>query len=160
MKNDALPQQHEKLNVTKLVMCDGEIIGFVSLLTDALVLKHINDENLKVKIKGKLGVRSKNTNVPAIKIGRFALDKRYQREGLGTHILRNIFHTLKVIAKNQIGFKFIVVEGYPKAFNFYVLKNGFEHLKKDNEKVKNIDFVSQRDPTKRFYLYLDLEKIE
>ena len=159
LKNDALNLQNSNLNVTKLVMCDGKIIGFVSLLTDALILKKINDENLKVKIKGKLGVKSKNTNVPAVKIGRFALDKKFSGKGLGSHILRNILHNLKFIAENNIGFKFIVVEGYAKAFNFYVLKNGFENLKKDDEKVKNIDFISQRDPTKKFYLYLDLEKI-
>ena len=159
LKNDALNLQNSNLNVTKLVMCDEKIVGFVSLLTDALILKKINDENLKVKIKGKLGVKSKNTNVPAVKIGRFALDKKFSGKGLGSHILRNILHNSKVIAKNNISFKFIVVEGYAKAFNFYVLKNGFENLKKDDEKVKNIDFISQRDPTKKFYLYLDLEKI-
>ena len=32
LKNDALIQQNAKLNLTKLVICDSEIIGFVSLL--------------------------------------------------------------------------------------------------------------------------------
>lgn len=159
LMNDAQNLQNSNLNVTKLVMCDEKIVGFVSLLTDALILKKINDENLKVKIKGELRVKSKNTNVPAVKIGRFALDKKFSGKGLGSHILRNILYNLKYIAKNNIRFKFIVVEGYAKAFNFYVLKNGFENLKKDDEKIKNIDFISKRNPTKRYYLYLDLEKI-
>ena len=159
LKNDALAQQNEKLNVTKLVICDGKILGYTSLLTDVLILKNINDEQLKLKIKGKLGVTSKNRNIPAVKIGRLAIDKKYSGEGLGSHILRNIVHSLKAIGKNNVGFRFIIVEGYAKAFNFYVVKNGFEYLKKDLEKAKNIDFISQRDPTKKFYLYLDLEKI-
>lgn len=159
LKNDALIQQKEKLNITKLIICDGKIIGFLSLLTDTLLLKNINEKELKVKIKGKLGLKSINRNIPAVKIGRFALDNRYQSKGLGSHILTNILQNLKTISKNNIGFRFIIVEGYAKAFNFYVLKNGFEHLKKDNEKVKNIDFISQRDPTKKFYLYFDLGKI-
>ena len=53
LKNDALPQQYEKLNVTKLVMCNREIIGYTSLLTDTLILKNIKDKSLRLKIKGK-----------------------------------------------------------------------------------------------------------
>lgn len=160
LKEDALSQQSSRLNVTKLIMYKGNIIGYFSLLTDTLVLKNINDDKLKLKIKGQLGVKSKNRNVSAVKIGRLALDKKYSGEGLGTHILRNIIKNLKNISKKDIGFRFIIVEGYAKAFNFYVVKNGFEHLDKDYETIKNIDFISKRDPRKRFYLYFDLEKIE
>ncbi|ADC46817.1 hypothetical protein mru_0966 [Methanobrevibacter ruminantium M1] len=32
LKEDALKQQKQKLNLTKLIICDDEIIGFVSLL--------------------------------------------------------------------------------------------------------------------------------
>ena len=32
LKDDALTQQNRKLNLTKLIMCDSEIIGYVSLL--------------------------------------------------------------------------------------------------------------------------------
>ena len=158
LKEDALPQQNENLNVTKLVMCKGKIIGYTSLLTDALILKNINDESLKLKIKGKLGVKSKNKNAPAVKIGRLAIDKRYAGKGLGSHILDNILANLKKISKNHIGFRFIIVEGYAKALNFYIVKNGFENLEKDKEKVENINFISKRDPTKRFFLYFDLKR--
>ncbi|WP_406533770.1 GNAT family N-acetyltransferase [Methanobrevibacter sp.] len=159
LKKDALSQQKENLNITKLIIYEGKILGFTSILTDALPLKNINEKNLRLKIKDRLGVKSKNRNVPAVKIGRLAIDKKYAGKGLGSHILRNILYSLKVLAENYLGFRFIVVEGYAKAFNFYVAKNGFEYLNKDYEKVKNIDFISQRDPTKKFYLYLDLEKI-
>lgn len=158
IKHDALPQQNEKLNVTKLVMCDEHIIGYTSLLTDKLQLRNIKDEKLRLRIKEKLGITSKNREISAVKIGRFAIDKRYSGKGLGTHILNNILANLKEISKKQIGFRFIIVEGYAKAFNFYVVKNGFESLEKDEKKVKNIDFISKRDPTKRFMLYFDLNR--
>ena len=158
IKHDALPQQNEKLNVTKLVMCDEHIIGYTSLLTDKLQLRNIKDEKLRLRIKEKLGITSKNREISAVKIGRFAIDKRYSGKGLGTHILNNILANLKEISKKQIGFRFIIVEGYAKAFNFYVVKNGFESLEKDEKKVKNIDFISKRDPTKRFILYFDLNR--
>ena len=87
-----------------------------------------------------------------------ALDKRYSCKGLGTHILRNILANLKNTSENDIGFRFIIVEGYAKAFNFYVVRNGFEFLEKNAEKIKNIEKISHKDPKKRFYLYFDLER--
>ena len=160
LKNDALKQQKAKLNVTKLILYEGKIIGYVSLLTDTLVLKNIQDEKIQLNIKNQLEIKSKNKNISAVKIGRLALDKKYSGEGLGSHILRNILTNLKIISEKEIGFRFIIVEGYAKAFNFYVVKNGFEYLKKDYKNIKNIDFISKRDPTKRFYLYFDLEKFK
>ena len=160
LKNDALKQQKSRLNVTKLIIYDREIIGYVSLLTDTLVLKNIQDEKIQLNIKNQLEIKSKNKNISGVKIGRLALDKKYSGEGLGSHILRNILTNLKIISDNEIGFRFIIVEGYAKAFNFYVVKNGFEYLKKDYKNIKNIDFISKRDPTKRFYLYFDLKKFK
>lgn len=51
IKNDALNQQQDKINITKLITCDDEIIGFVSLLTDTIPLKNIRDENIRLKLK-------------------------------------------------------------------------------------------------------------
>ncbi len=44
LKNDALIQQTENLNVTYLSMYGGEIIGFFSLLSDIIKLKDIKNE--------------------------------------------------------------------------------------------------------------------
>lgn len=160
LKNDALKQQKSRLNVTKLILYDRKIIGYVSLLTDTLVLKNIQDEKIQLNIKNQLEIKSKNKNISAVKIGRLTLDEKYSGKGLGSHILRNILTNLKIISEKEIGFRFIIVEGYAKAFNFYVVKNGFEYLKKDYKNIKNIDFISKRDPTKRFYLYFDLKKFK
>lgn len=157
LKNDALAQQNARLNVTKLIMCDGNIIGFTSLLTDAFILKNLKNEKIKLKIKDKLNLNSNKKTVPAVKIGRLAIDKRYSGKGLGTHILGSIINNLKLKAETEIGFRFIIVEGYAKAFKFYVMKNGFEYLKKDYEHVKNLDFIIKRDSKKPFYLYFDLD---
>lgn len=45
LKNDALTQQKNKLNITKVVMCDDIVVGYVSLLTDTIPLKDIRDED-------------------------------------------------------------------------------------------------------------------
>lgn len=42
--NDALIQQENNLNVTYLVICDGEIIGFFSLLADRIDIKDMDEE--------------------------------------------------------------------------------------------------------------------
>ena len=42
-----------------------------------------------------------------------------------------------------MGFRYIIVEGYVKAINFYVKKNGFRNLKKDDEKLRNINKIIQ-----------------
>ena len=47
LKKDALIQQKAMLNVTKLIIFEDQIIGFVSLLTDSILIKKINDENIK-----------------------------------------------------------------------------------------------------------------
>ena len=132
LKDDALNQQNAKLNVTKLVMCEGRIIGYASLLTDKIILKRIKDEKLRITLKGKLNLNSKEKEISAVMIGRFAIDKKYTNKGLGSHILRNIL-------KN--------------------LKDCFEYLEKDEKFVEKINFISKRDPKKLFYLYLDLKKI-
>ena len=77
LKNDALQQQKEKLNVTKLVMYNGKIIGYTSLLTDALILKNIRNPNIRTDIKNELKITNKNKLLPAVKIGRLAIDKQY-----------------------------------------------------------------------------------
>ena len=158
LKNDALPQQNAKLNVTKLIMCEGKIIGFASILTDTLMIRKIRDIEVKSDIIEKLNLNSDKNSIAGVKIGRLAIDKQFTRKGLGSHILRNIIYSLKKISEKNIGFRFIIVEGYAKALNFYIVKNGFDNLEKDDEKIKNIDFISQRDPKKKFFLYFDLDR--
>ena len=159
LKNDALKQQKEKLNLTKLITCDDEIIGFVSLLTDSMKLKLLRDEVEKEKIKGKLNV-SENNFIPAIKIGRFAIDRKYSKHGLGSQILRNILYNLQEIAENNVGLRFVVVEGYATAYTFYVTNNQFKNLKKDDELLNKIDLIKKHDPTRTFYLYYDLKDLD
>ena len=145
LKNDALKQQKEKLNLTKLIICDDEIIGFVSLLTDSMKLRLLQDEVEKEKIKGELKV-SENNTIPAIKIGRFAIDKKYTGHGLGSQILRNILYNLKKIAENYVGLRFAIVEGYATAYTFYVTNNQFNNLKSDEKIINKIDSIKKTRP--------------
>ena len=150
LKNDALVQQNANLNVTKLVMYNQKIVGFVTLLTDTIPLRNIRNEKVTFNIKDLLWISSKNRLISAVKNGRLAVDKRYSGANLETHILRNIISNLKIISKRAVGFRFLIVEGYARAFNLYVVKNGFEYLKKDDSKIKNIDFIDKEIRQKNF----------
>ena len=160
LKDDASTQQKSKLSLTKLVMCDDTVVGYVSLLTDTILLKDIRDGDTKHDIKDQLNITSKKRKLPAIKIGRLALDEKYTRKGLGSEILMSILFNVKNIAENNVGLRFVTVEGYARAYNFYA-RNNFINLKKDDDKIKEkLDIIIEKDPEKTFYLYLDLRVLE
>ena len=160
LKDDALTQQKSKLSLTKLIMCDDTVVGYVSLLTDTILLKDIRDADTKHDIKNQLDITSKKRKLPAIKIGRLALDDKYAHKGLGSEILMSILFNVKNIAENNVGLRFVTVEGYAGAYNFYT-RNNFINLKKDDDKIKEkLDIIIEKDPEKTFYLYLDLRVLE
>jgi len=160
IKNDALRQHEMNLNITQLAICDGEIIGFVSILTDTLKIKTIEDKSLKEEMKNELNVVGEDNTLPAIKIGRFAIDEKYAQKGLGSFIFRNVLLSILNLSKTKVGLRFITVEAYAMAFNFYVKKNNFTYRKSDEKLVKKLESIIQRDPERQFNLHLDLKDIQ
>ena len=158
LKNDALNQQNMNLNITQLVICDGSIIGYVSILTDTIKLKILEDKTTKEKIREELNI-SENHELPAIKIGRFAIDKRYANQGLGIEIFRNVLLSILDISQNIVGVRFITVEAYASAFEFYVDKNKFKYRKSDEKLVKKMNIIKKQDPERCFDLYKDLKSL-
>lgn len=156
IKNDALNQQEDNLNVTKLICCDDEIIGFFSLLADSINLKSIRDEKTRETIKKHL---PKVKRVPAVKIGRFAIDKKYSNQGIGSHIIGHIMLNILDLSED-LALRFILIKTYAKPYKFYVKNNNFENLKKDDKKLEKLDKVIERDPQCTFYLYHDINKLK
>ena len=156
IKNDALNQQENNLSATKLICCDDEIIGFFSLLADSIELKRIRDEKTKESIKNHL---PKVKKVPAVKIGRFAIDKKYSNQGIGSHIISHIILNILDLSED-LALRFILIEAYAKSYKFYVKNNDFKNLKKDDKKLKKLDKVIERDPQCTFYLYHDINKLK
>ncbi len=159
LKNDALKQQDMNLNLTQLVICDNEIIGFVSLLTDTLKLKTLQNKNLKKELRLELDI-SENNVLPAIKIGRLAIEKKYSKEGLGTHVLGNVLLNIIDFSKTKVGLRFVTVEAYAKAYDFYAKKFNFQSRKSDEKILEKIDKIKKQDPERSFFLYLDLKDID
>ena len=64
------------------------------------------------------------------------------------------------LSKTKVGLRFIIVEAYAMAFNFYVKKNNFTYRKSDEKLVKKLESIIQRDPERQFNLHLDLKDIQ
>jgi len=130
-------------------MCDYVIVGYVSLLTDTIPLKDIR-EDAKQNIKNQLDITSKKRKLPTIKIGRFAVDEKYTHKGLGSEILMSVLFNVKKIAENNVGLRFITVEGYASVYKFYTDHN-FINLKKDDDKIKEkLDIIIEQNPEQTF----------
>ena len=97
--------------------------------------------------------------MPAIKIGRFAIDKKYAHNGLGKHVFRNVLLSILDISENIVGLRFITVDAYATAFGFYVEKHKFKYLKKDQEDVNGLNRIIKVDPERSFSLYKDIKSI-
>lgn len=160
LKNDALKQQDMNLNITQLVICDNEVIGFVSILTDTIKIRTVGNESLKEEMKEELNIVGEDNVLPAIKIGRFAIDEKYSQKGLGSFIFRNVLLSILHLSKNKVGLRFITVESYAIAFNFYVKKNNFNYRKSDEKLIKKLDKIIKHDPERQFNLHLDLKDIQ
>jgi hypothetical protein len=87
------------------------------------------------------------------------LDKKYSKKGLGSHILRNILLSILNLSKTKVGLRFVTVDAYATALNFYVKKNNFSSRKSDTETLKKIDKIKKQNPNRSFILYLDLKDI-
>ncbi len=156
LKNDALIEQKKKLNTTHLIFYKGEIIGYFSLLTDKIFVKDLKNREIRANIEHDL--KNKYKTIPAVKIGRLAIDRKYAKKGIGSFILNNLIVTLNEISKKDIGFRLITVEGYAEAYHFYTTNN-FVPLQNDGEFRAKINKMIERDPKRPINLILDLEKI-
>ena len=121
-------------------------------------LKILEDKETKDKIRSKLNI-SENNVIPAIKIGRFAIDEKYAHGGLGKHVFRNVLLSILDISENIVGLRFITVDAYASAFGFYVEKHKFKYLKKDQKEVDGLDRIIKVDPERSFSLYKDIKSI-
>jgi len=152
---DSISQQAENLNATQLIVCGNEIIGFVTLLADNLNVKKIDDETKRL-IKKQIPHIKK---VPSIKIGRFAIDNKYANQGLGTMIMEQLIFEIATDISLKVGIRFIIVDGYAKAYNFYKNTN-FILLDNNKKELNKLDKAKKQNPYQTFGLYQDIIKLK
>ena len=141
---EALPYKKELLATTFIVEDKERTLGYYSVLNDSLQLKE-EDFPSKSKYKKFLShliphPKRHLKSVPAVKIGRLAIDKTYKGKGLGMIFIRNVIRDCVDLNK-KIACRLITVDAYKGALTFYQ-KLGFEFLteKDNNEDIRQMFF--------------------
>ncbi len=111
IKDDAFIYLEKKIATTIVFFYQENLIGFLSVAADSLKLNF--DEKEKSDIHHK-----RLEDVPAVKLARLAVDKNYQKQGVGTNILKwGIGYALD--CSEMIAIRFITVDAYPDRTDFY-----------------------------------------
>lgn len=149
LKKDSYNQMKEKMNVTYLILYKEDILGFFSLLTDTMKVSKLRKDQRIENIE--------YNHYPAVKLGRFAIDKKYQGIGLGKLLLEEIISNVYNYSK-ILGFRFLTVDSYAKSTKFY-LKYEFLTIRTEEDKIKNLEKIIKTDPSSTISLFFDLKKV-
>jgi GNAT superfamily N-acetyltransferase len=113
IKNDCPGQIEKRLSVTKIALYEGVIVGYITLLADAITLHPDEQEGFAFK------------QVPALKIARLGIEQKYQNQRIGTALMK--YAVGVAIRMNDglgVGCRFLTVDSDPNAIKFYA-KLGF-----------------------------------
>lgn len=145
LRSDASKYQQENLSQTNLAVLDEELVGYITLLTDSIVLK----TNEKRKLLGLL--RSDHASIvafPALKIGRLGVQKELRENGIGSALLEYAVGVARRLnTALGVGCRFITLDAYPSAMEFYtkfgfVLNKNYED--KNNHPSMRFDILQPR----------------
>lgn len=118
------------LATTFVLENEHETIAYFSILNDCVKIDESIFESKSafkrfLKKMVRFGKRHLK-NMPALKIGRLAIHKKYQGAGIGKTLIEKIILNAFQL-NNQQACKLITVDAYRQSLNFYK-KNGFEFL--------------------------------
>ncbi len=137
LKDDALHYHDERMAITYILEYEKQTVGYFCLLNDKVVFDtaDVQEKSFwnRFNRKNRIPNPKRHKNYPAVKIGRLAVANAYERQGIGKFILDGIKAFLA--AGNDIGCRFLTVDAYNTAFDFYV-KNQF-HFISDKDKNEN-----------------------
>jgi len=125
--SDSIPHLKELYAVTYLVLKGDDTIAYYSVSNDSIVWNRIG-KDLKENICQYLpSEKAEYGSAPAVKIGRFGVDKNYAGKGLGSFLLDGI--KTNFTYDNKTGCRFVTVDALnnAQAISFYT-KNGFKPL--------------------------------
>ena len=146
--NEATPYQKELLATTFVMENDEQTLGYYSLLNDSLQLREdmFTSKSQFRKFLRELMPYPKRhlKTIPALKIGRLAIDKTFKGKGLGSVIMANIISKCIKMNEEQ-ACRLITVDAYKQAVPFYQ-KMGFKFLiegdKDDTTRLMFLDLTS------------------
>src|SRR5580658_4515226 len=115
---DCHSYQNEYLSHTRVAIRDGRILGYITLLSDCIILKSKEKKKL-FSFYGKIYF------FPALKIARLGVHQENQKDGVGRAMLEySIGVAARLNHEMGVGCRFITVDAYPESVSWYE-KHGF-----------------------------------
>lgn len=122
---DALLNQEQNISVTFLWFYENHILSYITLLTDRITV-HADIQTFF----SQKGINYKT--LPALKIGRMCVDDRFQKQGIGTLMLKMAFQKAINLNEHTAGCRFLTVDAKNESEEFY-RKFGFRIFRKHQE---------------------------
>ena len=128
LQKDASVYQSEHLSFTRVVFHEDELVAYITLLTDSIVLKTPEKKKL-------VDFHSSVMQWPALKIGRLAVATARQKQcGIGKALLQYaVGLAIRIGSESGVGCRFVTVDAYPASIGFYE-RHGFVFNKNYAEK--------------------------
>ena len=123
LKDDALDYQNGSLTVTYLCLYKNQIVAYFSLSSDAIRLDPEEKETMP-EPKRRLG------EYPSVKLGRLGVHKDFRKRGIGKFLIRVVIGKITGIIRKEIGCRFITVDAYDEAIDFYKKLDFVQNLAK------------------------------
>ena len=121
LRDDAEPLLESQVSYTYLGLFDQELVGYISLATDAIRL------DKKREVPGLSWAQRAPSFIPGLKIGRLATSKAFRENWNGVGKALIAFAWFKgLVLSEHVGIRFLTVDAYPKSADFYA-KLGFVH---------------------------------
>lgn len=124
LKNDALSNQEQLISKTYVCYYRGHLAGYFTLTTDTIKVKSVDDSDCVDDFP--------YSRYPAVKLARLATDNRFERKGIGSHMLFASIGLAQRVA-DITGCRYITVDSKPESIGFYI-KYGFKVVKKSTHK--------------------------
>lgn len=128
--DDAKGFLDKRIANTFILVDEGNVVAYFCLLNDKISKQEVTGNQWR-KIKDRFPKGKKFSSYPAIKIGRFAVSSHYQGRNIGT-MLMNLIKDRLDTDRNYSAFRFITVDAYLSAIDFY-RKNNFVQLTQQKE---------------------------
>jgi ribosomal protein S18 acetylase RimI-like enzyme len=121
--HDALRDQDYLISRTSLCLWKDELVGYFTLTTVTIQVKDvINKDDYKNKYR----------YFPAMKIARLAVDSRFERRGIGKHMLFAAIGKVWSI-RESVACRYILIDFKIDSIGFYE-RNGFRKIEKSKQK--------------------------
>ena len=134
----ALTYQDENVGVSFLARADSDLVGYFTISAGWIRVK-------KVEPRDQVHDLEDMEYYPALLIGQLAVDKRFEKQGIGSRLLQTIYG-IAVQLQERIGVRFLLLSATPTSLSWWT-ERGFIALRdQENRKLP--------------FLYLDVRKMK